>query len=57
VIAVLDKVRPNLPMKPLPPSKKAAPDDSSHKTVKSGGAAKAAKFGVKSKVILKIKLL
>ncbi|KAJ8683238.1 hypothetical protein QAD02_019030 [Eretmocerus hayati] len=48
VIAVLDQVRPNLPFKPLPPSKKA-PTDSGPKTVKSGGAVKAAKATVKTK--------
>ena len=50
MIAVLDKVRPNLPMKPLPPSKKAMADDSGPKTVKSGGATKASKATVKTKV-------
>ncbi|XP_011314716.1 cytoskeleton-associated protein 5 isoform X2 [Fopius arisanus] len=39
VIASLDKARPNLPMKPLPSKK--APEES-QKTVKSGGAMKAA---------------
>ncbi|OXU27451.1 hypothetical protein TSAR_002490 [Trichomalopsis sarcophagae] len=49
VIAVLDKVRPNLPVKPLPPSKKAPVDDGGSKAVKSGGAMKAAKTSVKTK--------
>ncbi|XP_063985359.1 protein mini spindles isoform X2 [Diachasmimorpha longicaudata] len=39
VIASLDKARPNLPMKPLPSKK--TPEET-HKTVKSGGAMKAA---------------
>ncbi|XP_058791056.1 protein mini spindles isoform X2 [Phymastichus coffea] len=50
VITVLDKIRPNLPVKPLPPTKKPI-DESSLKTVKSGGALKVAsnKSSVKTK--------
>ncbi|XP_015596923.1 protein mini spindles isoform X2 [Cephus cinctus] len=49
VLAALDKSRPNLPLKPLP--KKAPPveDSAPAKTVKSGGAVKAAKATVKTK--------
>ncbi|CAB0035199.1 unnamed protein product [Trichogramma brassicae] len=50
VIGVLDKVRPNLPVKPLPTKKAPPADDGSSKTVKSGGALqKASKAGIKTK--------
>ncbi|XP_034937769.1 protein mini spindles isoform X2 [Chelonus insularis] len=47
VMACLEKTRPSLPIKPLP--KKPIPDESQQKTVKSGGAMKAAKSIVKPK--------
>ena len=50
VVAVLEKIRPNLPVKPLPTKKAPPADDGSSKAVKSGGAVKATKAGIKTKV-------
>ncbi|XP_076386663.1 msps cytoskeleton-associated protein 5 isoform X2 [Megachile rotundata] len=47
VLTALDKSLPNLPQKPLP--SKPAPEESSQKVVKSGGAMKASKAVVKPK--------
>ena len=49
ILAALDKSRPNLPVKPLPTKKQTAADEPAQKTVKSGGAVKAAKSVVKPK--------
>ncbi|XP_014206626.1 protein mini spindles isoform X2 [Copidosoma floridanum] len=49
VIGVLDKIRPNMPIKPLPSKKLASDDAGGHKVVKSGGAVKASKTAVKTK--------
>ena len=47
VLTILDKARSNMPIKPLPSKK--APEENTQKTVKSGGANKAAKAIVKPK--------
>lgn len=48
VVACLEKTRPSLPVKPLPTKKKVA-EEPTQKSIKSGGAMKAAKAIVKPK--------